>query len=149
MAATHCRWPNCSSTVKVNRCGGGQGYCSTHYPANVARARMRISYQEYEEMGLGHRRVIPSGYVHVRVGSRWEAEHRLVMEAILGRPMRRGESVHHLNGVRHDNRPENLELWVTPQRYGQRAWQLVCPCCGSDYASAVGLAPTKPVEAAA
>lgn len=48
------------------------------------------------------------------------AEHTIVMEQIIGRPLRKGESVHHKNGVRHDNRPENLELWVKSQPAGQR-----------------------------
>lgn len=71
--------------------------------------------------------VTKAGYVTIysREKKKRDYEHRIVMEGILGRALMRGESVHHKNGRRTDNRAENLELWVTFQPYGQRVTDLL------------------------
>lgn len=60
------------------------------------------------------------GYIEVKVPAGFPMRnsqgrchgHRLVMAHCLGRPLDSSEHVHHRNGVRHDNRLENLELWT-------------------------------------
>ena len=64
------------------------------------------------------------------------AEHKVVMEQKIGRPLKPWESVHHRNGIRTDNRPQNLELWVGGIRYRQRAADITCPHCGRRYSEA-------------
>jgi HNH endonuclease len=59
------------------------------------------------------------GHPRAKTGS-YVFEHILVAEDLLGRHLYPGETVHHRNGVRDDNRPENLELWTTPQPSGIR-----------------------------
>lgn len=57
-----------------------------------------------------------SGYTVQKVGAAWVMQHRLVMEDVLGRKLLPKERVHHKNGVRDDNRPENLELWTVDHK---------------------------------
>lgn len=47
-------------------------------------------------------------------------EHRYIMSLKIGRELVGAENVHHLNGVRDDNRIENLELWSKSHPAGQR-----------------------------
>lgn len=48
------------------------------------------------------------------------AEHTFIMSEYIKRPLKKGETVHHINGNRSDNRIENLELWHKSHPPGQR-----------------------------
>lgn len=62
---------------------------------------------------------------NIKGAARYVGEHRQIMEKSLGRSLYKFESVHHKNGIRSDNRIENLELWTKPQPTGQRVADLV------------------------
>ena len=75
--------------------------------------------------GTGWRGLNNNGYIVLKLRGKVILEHRQVMEEVLGRPLLPFENVHHLNGIKTDNRPENLEVWVKVQPCGQRLEDLL------------------------
>ena len=102
-----------------------RGYCSKH-DYKFKRYGDPLAGRTFAPRGSGSTYKDTNGYVVERSGAGEKAlQHRRVMAEVLGRPLRPFENVHHINGIRDDNRPENLELWVKPQPKGQRAADLV------------------------
>lgn len=125
---------------EVEGCGrthAGHGLCTTHLrrqrhenglsddiPISQSNGCRPPGYGRGWIDSNGYRSVMAPGHPNADAEGRI-LEHRLVMSQLIGRALLPGETVHHKNGRRADNRPENLELWCKPPRTGVRADDLV------------------------
>lgn len=108
--------PKCRTPTKKIPCGVCQKVLTMYGRCSRCASSARV--------GTG-RWVTAKGYVEMSTPDGRILEHRFVIEGLLGRRLLKGENVHHKNGVKNDNRPDNLELWVSFQPNGQRPEDLL------------------------
>ena len=79
----------------------------------IAEGQRRAWSSKRQRMPIGSKWIDASGYVRVKVVAgkgRWRLEHALNMEREIGRTLRRGEIVHHIDGDKTNNATQNLYL---------------------------------------
>ena len=107
------------SVCSVDECENraiAHGYCPKHYH-HVKKYGDAVTGPTRPNRGKGMT-ISVAGYVQLFMPDHHEAnqrgyvmEHRVVMEKVAGRHLRPGEVVHHIDGDRVNNRPDNLELF--------------------------------------
>jgi hypothetical protein len=131
----HSRKPERPTKCSVNGCErpyAYKGFCHMHYSrfkrhGNVGGSEPTCRADGTGSIVGGYKRLtMPDNLMAVKGGT--VLEHLVVMSEVIGRPIKKGETVHHKNGIRDDNRPENLELWSGSHPPGQRVLDMLEFC---------------------
>lgn len=117
--------PTTKKLCSVENCPNdfsAKGYCDKHYRAFRNHGNPLLGRKVTGRTLKSDGYVCLSGFhTHPNASKDGQIlEHRYIMSEHLGRPLKDKENVHHKNGIRDDNRLENLELWNTSQPAGQR-----------------------------
>lgn len=105
---------------KTKSCRKCSSKISCRPPINHLRGKENPNWKTGRTYSHGYV-LLSNFYDHPNANTRGRLrEHIYVMSEHLGRPLLPHENVHHKNGIRDDNRLENLELWSTSQPKGQR-----------------------------
>ena len=108
------------NSVRCENKRSSNGYCGTHYKRWKKHGDPLLGVKKTtRQLMQGYVMVVEKNHANARRNGTI-LEHRLIMAKHLGRPLKKQENVHHINGNRADNRIENLEMWVTSQPAGQR-----------------------------
>ena len=110
-----CKFDDCGRHVFA------RGYCRRHYSQFIEGSTLTpITSIRSAVLPVGSVNIKQDGYIRVKTESGWDTQHRIVMSDFIGRPLLPHELVHHKNGIRTDNRIENLELCSRYQPPSQR-----------------------------
>lgn len=120
----------CGKSFLKHRCYLKRGH-KHHFCSKQCEGEFRSLHNTTQSYQGGT--ILRNGYRYIRLNGVQKEEHRIVMEQIIGRPLHGNEIVHHINGNKLDNRPENLVIMTRSEHMKLHAKPLkkrACKRCG-------------------